>query len=29
MRPICLDSVTAEQLRELNELYQTTNDARV
>jgi len=29
MRPICLDEVTAEQLSELDELYQTTHDARV
>lgn len=29
MRPICLDGVTAEQLHELDDLYQTTNDARV
>ena len=29
MRPICLDEVTAEQLSELDELYQNTHDARV
>ncbi len=29
MRPIHLDGVTAEQLSELDELYQTTHDARV
>jgi hypothetical protein len=29
MHPICLDGVTAEQLHELDDLYQTTNDARV
>ena len=29
MRPICVDEVTAEQLSELDELYQTTHDARV
>lgn len=29
MRPIRLDAVTAKQLRELDELYQTTQDARV
>ncbi len=29
MRPIRLDALGAEQLRELDELYQTTHDARV
>lgn len=29
MRPIRLDEVTAEQLSELDELYETTHDARV
>lgn len=29
MRPISMDAVTADQLLELGELYQTTGDARV
>ncbi len=29
MQPIYLDAVTAEQLRELDQLYQTTRDSRV